>query len=85
VQDLDLDRSRDTAVWNYAAEHGYTIVSKDADFHPEHSLLLGPPPKVIWIRLGNCSMTGTATLPRERFIVTERLHARKEAAFLALS
>jgi predicted nuclease of predicted toxin-antitoxin system len=84
IQDLGLDRSRDTEVWSYAAEHGYTIVSKDADFH-QRSLLLGPPPKVVWIRLGNCSVMDTATLLRERSIAIERFHAREEAAFLALS
>jgi predicted nuclease of predicted toxin-antitoxin system len=31
-------------------------VSKDADFH-ERSFVLGPPPKVIWIRRRNCSTT----------------------------
>ena len=84
VQELGLDRSRDTEVWNYAAERGYTIVSKDADFH-QRSLLLGAPPKVVWIRLGNCSVMDTANLLRERFIVIERFHRREEAAFLALS
>ena len=79
-----MDRSKDTEVWNYAAEHGYTIVSKDADFH-QRSLLLGAPPKVIWIRQGNCSVAETADLLRERFIAVERFHAREDAAFLALS
>lgn len=84
VQELGLERSRDTEVWNYAAEHGYTIVSKDADFH-QRSLLLGAPPKVVWIRLGNCSVVDSANLLRERFIAIERFHAREETAFLALS
>ena len=79
-----MDKSKDTEVWNYAAEHGYTIVSKDADFH-QRSLLLGPPQKVVWIRLGNYSVTDTATLLRERFLVIERFHARGEAVFLAHS
>ena len=35
----------------HAQDHGFTIVSKDLDFH-EVSLLRGPP-KVIWIRPGN--------------------------------
>jgi predicted nuclease of predicted toxin-antitoxin system len=29
-------------------------VSKDTDFH-QRSFLFGGPPKVVWIRLGNCS------------------------------
>ena len=84
VHDLSMERASATEVWNYAAEHGLTIVSKDADFH-QRSLLLGPPPKVIWIRQGNCSVTDTAALLRERFIAVERFHAKEEAAFLALS
>ena len=79
-----MDRSKDTEVWNYAAEHGYTIVSKDADFH-QRSLLLGAPPRVIWIRQGNCSVTDTANLLKERFIIVEQFHMREEKTFLALS
>ena len=84
VQDLDMDTASDTVVWNYAGVHGYTIVSKDADFH-QRSLLLGAPPKVIWVRQGNYSVTETADLLRERFIAVERFHAREDAAFLALA
>ena len=84
VHDLGMDRASDTEVWNYAAEHGYPIVSKDADFH-QRSLLLGAPPKVVWVRKGNCSVADTADLLRERFIAVERFYAREEAAFLALS
>lgn len=79
-----MDRSSDTEVWNYAAEHGYTIVSKDSDFH-QRSLVFGAPPRVIWIRQGNCSAADSADLLRERFIVVERFHMREEKAFLALS
>jgi predicted nuclease of predicted toxin-antitoxin system len=44
----------DREVWEHAREHHYTLVSKDSDFH-ELSLLYGSPPKVIWIRRGNCT------------------------------
>ena len=79
-----METSSDTEIWNYAAEHGYTIVSKDADFH-QRSLLLGTPPKVQWIRQGNCSVADTAELLRERIVAIERFHAKEEAAFLSLS
>jgi len=84
VRDLDIAAASDTEVWTYAAEHGYTIVSKDADFH-QRSLVLGAPPRVVWIRRGNCSVSETADLLRKRFMAMERFHAREEAAFLALS
>lgn len=47
-----LATSDDRAVWAYAASRGLAIVSKDADF-VAISAALGPPPKVIWLRIGN--------------------------------
>jgi predicted nuclease of predicted toxin-antitoxin system len=79
-----MEQSSDTEVWNYAAESGYTIVSKDSVFH-QRSLLADAPPRVIWIRQGNCSVAETAHLLRERFVVVEQFHAREEKSFLALS
>ena len=44
----------DENVWEYACANGFTIVSKDSDFH-QRSLLYGPPPKIVWLRIGNCT------------------------------
>ena len=41
-------------MWIHARANDYLIVSKDADFS-EKSAIHGYPPKVIWLRLGNCS------------------------------
>ena len=49
-----LKRADDRAVWEYAREHGYVIVTKDDDF-VRLQLLLRYPPKVILLRLGNCT------------------------------
>ena len=57
VRDFGLKSASDPTVWEYAAKEGYTIVTKDADFH-HRSFLFGSPPRVIWIRLGNCSTQG---------------------------
>jgi len=59
-------------------------VTKDEDFH-RLSVLHGPPPKVIWIRLGNCSTDEVIRLLRRRRGEIERFVAHKEAAFLALA
>jgi predicted nuclease of predicted toxin-antitoxin system len=64
VQAIGLGTALDRAVWDYARERDYIIVSKDADFS-ELSLLLGFPPKVIWIRRGNCSTGEIEKLLRE--------------------
>jgi predicted nuclease of predicted toxin-antitoxin system len=39
----------DTAVWEFARSHDFSIVTADADFY-ELATTLGPPPKVIWLR-----------------------------------
>lgn len=54
VQALGLGSADDVAVWEYARAHGYTIVTKDADFH-ERATIFGYPPKIVWIQRGNCS------------------------------
>src|SRR2546430_3575446 len=52
VRLVGLDRSDDTAIWRYAGDNGFAVVSLDADF-TEISTLRGPPPKIIWLRCGN--------------------------------
>ncbi|MFT4176295.1 MAG: DUF5615 family PIN-like protein [Luteolibacter sp.] len=42
----------DSELWNYAKQNNMVILTRDTDFF-DRFLLLGPPPKVVWIRLGN--------------------------------
>lgn len=53
VLDLGLDDGSDTVIWNYAAKHGYTLITKDEDFFYRAVQLSATVP-VLWIRLGNC-------------------------------
>ncbi len=66
VVEVGLDRSLDREVWAYARQHDYIIVTKDVDFS-EFSLLQGFPPKIVWIRRGNCSTQEIETILRENF------------------
>lgn len=70
-------------MWDYAAEMGYAIVTKDADFR-QRSFVFGPPPKVIWVGLGNCSTKQIAELLRERSSEIEAFGLAEEQAFLSL-
>jgi len=54
VEECGLGAKADDEIWRYAAENGYVIVSKDSDFY-DRSALYGGPPKVVWLRVGNCS------------------------------
>lgn len=56
VRDVQLKGQSDHQIWSFAAENGYTIVTKDDDFRGL-SLLRGAPPKVIWLVVGNTSTT----------------------------
>jgi len=42
----------DKMIWQYAVDNGYVIVTKDSDFY-EMSLVYGPPPKIVWLKMGN--------------------------------
>jgi len=54
VKDFDLVRAADSSVWSFARENGFAVVSKDGDF-VNLALLLGQPPKLIYLRVGNCT------------------------------
>ena len=54
VRDCGLKGRPDQAVWDYARDNGFTVISKDSDFH-QRSLLFGAPPKLVWLGLGNCT------------------------------
>jgi predicted nuclease of predicted toxin-antitoxin system len=84
VRDLGLQSAPDPVVWAHAASGGYTIVTKDADFH-HRSFLYGHPPKVIWIRLGNCSTRDIATLLVEQREKIEAFYLSPESSFLVLA
>ena len=83
VRDVGLSQVPDEAVWQYAAQHGFTVVTKDADFH-QRSFLFGHPPKVVWIRRGNCSTTEIEHVLRTRRRYITQFIADPEGAFLAL-
>ncbi|HEX4185915.1 MAG TPA: DUF5615 family PIN-like protein [Stellaceae bacterium] len=84
VGDQGLAGGSDRAIWQHARDHGLIVVSKDEDFQ-RLSVLYGAPPKVIWIRLGNCSTADIARLLSERRNEIGRFAADEEAAFLALA
>lgn len=73
----------DQRVWDLALEHGCVLVSKDEDFH-RLSVLRGAPPKVVWLRLGNCTTEAVAQLLTRHEPALRSFADQDEAAFLAL-
>lgn len=84
VRDFGMTRAADPAVWSHAAASGFVIVSKDVDFQ-QRALLMGHPPKVVWIRLGNCLTASVAMLLRSHRASLLAFESDPSAAFIALA
>jgi predicted nuclease of predicted toxin-antitoxin system len=84
VRDVGLKASDDLTVWKYAQDNSLIICSKDSDMH-QRSFLMGFPPKVVWVRLGNCSTSDVEKLLRKHFSTLEAFAADDYASFLSLS
>jgi predicted nuclease of predicted toxin-antitoxin system len=64
VYQTGIDRVADKDLRDYARREGFVIVTKDSDFS-DLCILLGFPPKVIWIRRGNCSTAAIEDILRD--------------------
>jgi predicted nuclease of predicted toxin-antitoxin system len=71
---VGLERATDPTIWEYTQANGCIIVTKDADFS-DLSTLRGFPPKVIWLRTGNCTTSEIEALLR-RATRPRFLHSR---------
>ena len=80
---LGLGTDTDERIWTFALDEGYIIVTKDADFS-ELSILRGTPPKVIWIRRGNCSTKVIESLLRQKYEAIAAFSDDSELGILTL-
>lgn len=80
---LGLGNDDDRIVWDYAQRHDFLIVTKDSDFS-ELVVFLGFPPKVIWIRRGNCSTNDIEHILRGSYDAIAQLSVNDSAGILTL-
>ena len=66
VKKEKLINNSDKAIWDFAKNSGYTIVTQDSDFN-DFNLLYGFPPKIIWIRTGNIKTEELAIILKNHF------------------
>ncbi|MBD1208901.1 MAG: DUF5615 family PIN-like protein [Ignavibacteria bacterium] len=83
LRNLTMSSASDTEIWAFAKREGFVIVSKDSDFY-NRSILLGYPPKVIWLKLGNCSVAGLERVLRDNVERIETFESDTTSAFLIL-
>jgi predicted nuclease of predicted toxin-antitoxin system len=78
-----LDQADDRDIWEFARQNGFTLVTKDSDFG-DLIPLRGFPPKVIWLRIGNCATAQGEQLIRQRHQILEQFDADPQAGVLEL-
>jgi predicted nuclease of predicted toxin-antitoxin system len=71
------------AVWDHARINGFVLASLDSDF-AEMAALLGPPPKVIWLRCGNQPTAALENLLRNQAPAIASFEVDEAAACLEL-
>lgn len=83
IERLKMRGATDAAIWDYAGVNGYTIVSKDNDFR-QYAFLYGPPPKVIWLSVGNAGTSAIARLIRTQTKAIQAFDSAPEQSLLIL-
>jgi predicted nuclease of predicted toxin-antitoxin system len=61
VSDVGLAKADDRAIWRFARDQGFAIVTLDSDFY-DMSLVERSPPKVIWLRSADISTVNLSAI-----------------------
>ncbi|OKH11755.1 hypothetical protein NIES208_16855 [[Limnothrix rosea] IAM M-220] len=80
---LGLDEVEDIEILKYAKQKEFLVVTKDADFN-DLSLIHGFPPKIIWIRRGNCKTSEIEAILRNHYKEIELLVQDSSVGILTL-
>jgi predicted nuclease of predicted toxin-antitoxin system len=71
---FNLSNHGDALLWRVASERGYTIVTRDSDF-AALVVRYGFPPRVIWLRMGDCSTDQAEQCLRNHFETIREFHS----------
>ena len=83
VRELGLDHADDSSIWEYARDHSYAVVTKDVDYL-HLSALLGHPPKLVWLAVGNCATGIVSELLRVNTAAIYTLNSDPTRSFIVL-
>ncbi len=83
IREVGMKESQDVDIWDYAKANGFVIVSKDSDFQ-QRSLLFGHPPKVVRLRVGNCTVQTIEDLLRRYSTIIHIFEQDAAKSYLAL-
>ena len=82
-RNVNLLGASDEEIWRYAREQGFVIVLKDDDFR-QRAMLFGPPPKVVWLVVGNAGTNDIAVFLRNSMGRVRDFVADDETSVLVL-
>ena len=84
VCELGLRGHEDLDIWGMARQEHFVIVSKDRDF-ADLAILHGAPPKVVRLRLGNCSWRFPAQVLIQNWAEIEEFYASPDESLLVIT
>ena len=83
IKVVGLSEAEDFVIWEWAKRRGFTILSKDTDFH-QRAIVFGHPPKIIWLRVGNCETSLITNLLRSRYQLIRQFIESETESLLVL-
>lgn len=81
---LGMESASDREIWQAAQDNDFVIVTRDADFE-ELSVVLGQPPKIIWLKVKNQSRAVILKILIDNLITIEDALFTKDLACLELT
>lgn len=81
VSTLGMEGKPDEQIWKFAQVSGFTIVTKDKDF-ANLSVVWGSPPKVIFLRVGNCKVSDILILLQRHAIAISDFHQSQRSVLV---
>ena len=83
VKTSGLMPCQDGQIWDDAIAHDLAVVTKDRDFN-QRAAHEGPPPKIVFLTIGNCSTRAVARLLRENASQISSFFAEKVTSVMVL-
>ena len=81
---LGMESASDREIWQTAKENNFVVVTRDADFE-ELSVVLGQPPKIIWLKVKNQTRAAILKILIDNLITIEDALIAKDLAFVELT
>jgi predicted nuclease of predicted toxin-antitoxin system len=81
---LGLESASDREIWQIAKDNDFVIVTRDADFE-ELSVVLGQPPKIIWLKVKNQSRAAILKILIDNLIAIDEALIAKDLACVELT